>query len=172
MGGGPHLCARLACMGHGSSREGPGSCSSFCVASARDWVLLCPSSSSSTAPQGSTPGPRYRRVAALGSSLSTEDSDGPGAGGQAAGRVQASRPPVPPSDAGVQTPSPSPLRSGSLESPVPDTPHSPAKHPSAAPPGPSYPGAEEFAPQLPFPSNSGCDPGPSHSSDTLRYSSP
>lgn len=79
VGGGSHLCARLACMGQGSSREGVGSFSSFWAVSAKAWMRLSPSSSlSSSAPQGSTPGPRYRRVAALGSSFSTEDSDGPG----------------------------------------------------------------------------------------------
>ena len=89
--GGPHLCTRLACMGQGSSREGRGSCSSFCADSVKAWMLLS-SSSSSRAPQGRTPGPRYRRVAALGSSLSTEDSEGPGAGGQTVGRAQEASP--------------------------------------------------------------------------------
>lgn len=40
-------------------------------------LLPPPSPSSSSDPQGSIPGPRYRRVAALGSSFSTEASDRP-----------------------------------------------------------------------------------------------
>ena len=73
-------------------------------------LLHASSSSVSSDPQGSTPGPRYRRVAALGSSFSTEDSDGPGQG-QGAGWVWGPGPEV-------QTAAP-PMSDGESRSPAP-----------------------------------------------------
>uniref|UniRef100_M3Z4J8 Uncharacterized protein n=1 Tax=Mustela putorius furo TaxID=9669 RepID=M3Z4J8_MUSPF len=174
-----HLCARRACRGQGSSREGRGSSSSFWAASAMAWIFLSPSSSSSSdAPHGRTPGPRYRRVAALGSSFSTEERDGPGAGQQGLGgrrspsfrsllpqtnspdpqhllpQTLESRPPAPPpSDPGVQTPSPSSLRPGSLGL-------VPRKHPNVGPLGPYYLRTEKPTLQLPFKAYSVFELGP------------
>ena len=138
-------------------------------------LLHASSSSASSDPQGSTPGPRYRRVAALGSSFSTEDSDGPGQEQDAGwvrgpGReVQTLAPP--PSDAGVQALSPSSsLRPGGPD-PLPSpsdpgvrapSPSSPPQTRGSRPPAfPLRPGGPGPTPLLLRPGGPGSPPPPS-----------